>query len=345
MAARTSGLNLRLRPLERGKVTAPSPSGYPSRWRTCPTPTGVPRHTGCRRRCVGTTEPTSGRPGLGRGAPSPTGSPSTPAGAPGTSPLPGLSQSTIPRLRQWLQRRDGASPSTSTPGTSTSESSMSAATQLGSPQSNMYPSPAPPPSASERCGKQQRGCSSGARSAVRPSPPSNNSISRTHATSDARSSPEAPRAAPPAARCAASPPRSSPAPSHRPPTETASPSWRWTRPTPVDGVAAGGSSPSTSPADSAARATRPPPSLSVGEARDTARSDEAGLHPTRPEDRRRTTAAEQTADRTGMAAAKGNDGHEHPRDATTARMDTRPAARIGVQHRSGRRRQINHLSD
>ena len=69
------------------------------------------------------------------------------------------------------------------------------------------------------------------------------------------------------------------------------------------------------------------------------------LHPTRPEDRRRTTAAEQTADRTGMAAAKGNDGCEHPRDATTARTDTRPAARTGVQDRSGRRRQINHLSD
>ncbi len=67
-------------------------------------------------------------------------------------------------------------------------------------------------------------------------------------------------------------------------------------------------------------------------------------HPTRPEDRCGRTSTERTADTTGMATATGNDGREHPRDATTARPDTRPAARTGVQHRSGRRRQNNHLS-
>ena len=98
----------------------------------------------------------------------------------------------------------------------------------------------------------------------------------THAPSGARSSVEAAQAAPPAAKCAASPPPPSLTPSHRPPIATRSQSWRWTRPTPVDGAAAGGSSPSTSPADSAATATRPLPSSLAGEARDTARSDEAG---------------------------------------------------------------------
>ncbi len=68
------------------------------------------------------------------------------------------------------------------------------------------------------------------------------------------------------------------------------------------------------------------------------------MHPTRPEDRQGRTSVEQTADTTGMAAATGNDGREHPRDAPTARTDTRPAARTGAQHRSGRRRQNNHLS-
>ena len=68
------------------------------------------------------------------------------------------------------------------------------------------------------------------------------------------------------------------------------------------------------------------------------------MHPQRPEDRQGRTSAEQTADRTGMAAATDNDEREHPRDATTARTDTRPAARTGAQHRSGRHRQNNHLS-
>ena len=68
-------------------------------------------------------------------------------------------------------------------------------------------------------------------------------------------------------------------------------------------------------------------------------------HPSRPEDRQRRTSAEQTADTTGMATATSNDGCEHPRDAATTRTEPRPAARTGVQHRSGRRRQNNHLSD
>ena len=68
------------------------------------------------------------------------------------------------------------------------------------------------------------------------------------------------------------------------------------------------------------------------------------MHPQRPEDRQRRTSAEPTADTTGMATATGNDECEYPRDATTTRTDTRPAARTGAQHRSGRRRQNNHLS-
>lgn len=68
------------------------------------------------------------------------------------------------------------------------------------------------------------------------------------------------------------------------------------------------------------------------------------MHPPRPEDRQGRTSAEPTADRTGMATATSNDGCEHPRDATTIRTGPRPAARTGVQHRSGRRRQNNHLS-
>ena len=68
------------------------------------------------------------------------------------------------------------------------------------------------------------------------------------------------------------------------------------------------------------------------------------MHPPRPEDRQGRTSAEQPADRPGMATATSNDGCEHPRDATTTRPEPRPAARTGVQHRSGRRRQNNHLS-
>ena len=68
------------------------------------------------------------------------------------------------------------------------------------------------------------------------------------------------------------------------------------------------------------------------------------MHPPRPEDRQGRTSAEQPADTTGMATATSNDGCEHPRDATTTRTEPRPAARTGVQHRSGRRRQNNHLS-
>ena len=67
-------------------------------------------------------------------------------------------------------------------------------------------------------------------------------------------------------------------------------------------------------------------------------------HPPRPEDRQGRTSAEQTADTTGMATATSNDGCEHPQDATTTRAEPRPAARTGAQHRSGRRRQNNHLS-
>ena len=67
-------------------------------------------------------------------------------------------------------------------------------------------------------------------------------------------------------------------------------------------------------------------------------------HPKRPEDRCGRTPAEPTAERTGMATAAGNDGCEHPNSATTIRTDPRPAARAGAQHRSGRRRQNNHLS-
>ena len=115
-----------------------------------------------------------------------------------------------------------------------------------------------------------------ARRMGRPSPGSRRWTSPTHALLDVRSSVEALRAAPPAARCAVSPPHSSLTPSHRPPIATGCRSWRWTRPTPADGVGAGGGSPSTSPADSAATAMRPQLLLSAGEARDTARSDEAG---------------------------------------------------------------------
>ena len=68
------------------------------------------------------------------------------------------------------------------------------------------------------------------------------------------------------------------------------------------------------------------------------------MHPPRPEDRQGRTSAEQTAATTGMATATSNDGCEHLRDATTTRPEPRPAARTGVQHRSGRRRQNNHLS-
>ena len=68
------------------------------------------------------------------------------------------------------------------------------------------------------------------------------------------------------------------------------------------------------------------------------------MHPPRPEDRQGRTSAEQTAATTGMATATSDDGCEHLRDATTTRPEPRPAARTGVQHRSGRRRQNNHLS-
>ena len=168
--------------------------------------------------------------------------------------------------------------------------------------------------------------------------------STTHANSDARSSDGADRAAPPAARCAASPPPNSHTPSHRPPDRhqiavvavDAAYTSRWGRrwwQQPLnqsrrqrgDGHAAA--------------------AVVIGR-RSQGHSEKrrSRTHPPRPEDRQGRTSAEQTADTTGMATATSNDECEHLRDATTTRPQPRPAARTGVQHRSGRRRQNNHLS-